>query len=190
MVTRSAPNEPAAPIEEWWGGDELADPANVLKNTIYALRKTFPACPPKENPILFEQGGYICNPFIQFEVDTEQFEADLEKAAIRQGAEKIFLLKKASAAYKGDLLPQLGHEPWVVSRAIYLKKLYNECMATLTEMLYQEERYSEVLEAATIASRIDPLEEVFYLYTFRSLFALTMYSIVVPVYKNTATIFS
>ena len=26
-------------LQELWGGEELADPANVLKNTVYALRR-------------------------------------------------------------------------------------------------------------------------------------------------------
>lgn len=41
-------------LQELWGGEELADPANVLKNTVYALRRELAGpVKPAESPILF-----------------------------------------------------------------------------------------------------------------------------------------
>ena len=62
-------------LQELWGGEELADPANVLKNTVYALRRELAGpVKPAESPILFRAGGYCLNGHIKWSVDTERFE--------------------------------------------------------------------------------------------------------------------
>ena len=59
-------------LQELWGGEELADPANVLKNTVYALRRELAGpVKPAESPILFRAGGYCLNGHIKWSVDTE-----------------------------------------------------------------------------------------------------------------------
>ncbi|MFR1357574.1 MAG: AfsR/SARP family transcriptional regulator [Ruthenibacterium lactatiformans] len=68
-------------LQELWGGEELADPANVLKNTVYALRRELAGpVKPAESPILFRAGGYCLNGHIKWSVDTERFEQLCEKA--------------------------------------------------------------------------------------------------------------
>ena len=60
-------------LQELWGGEELADPANVLKNTVYALRRELAGpVKPAESPILFRAGGYCLNGHIKWSVDTER----------------------------------------------------------------------------------------------------------------------
>ena len=98
-------------LQELWGGEELADPANVLKNTVYALRRELAGpVKPAESPILFRAGGYCLNGHIKWSVDTERFEQLCEKAERCTGGSeaKMAAWRKAEGAFRGELLPQLA----------------------------------------------------------------------------------
>lgn len=191
VLNRGAPSVPAKLISALWPDETLADPGNVLKNTVYALRREFKKTTSlQESPILFESGGYVCNPDICFEVDAEIFEADCKKAEESSGEEKIQLLTEATELYKGELLPKLDSESWVMPLALYYKKMYTESVGRLCNILFDSGRYSELLTLATSASQIDPLEEEYYIFTFRALYALGMHRVIIPTYHKTARIFS
>ena len=185
------PSSPAQLIAALWPDEMLADPGNVLKNTVYALRREFKKASTIDvSPILFDNGGYICNPSVNFAVDAEQFDKDYSLAQKSAGQDKIAQLSAAVALYKGELLPKLGSESWVMTRSIYYKKRFEECVEELCSLLYEEERFNELLTVATSASQIDPLEERYFLYIFKALYALEMYNIIITTYHKTARIFS
>ena len=191
VLNRNVPSAPARLISNLWQGENLTDPGNVLKNTVYALRREFKnAKDAGENPILFEDGGYLCNPAIHFEVDAEQFEKCYRDAARAKGEEKLSLLKRAVELYRGELLSQLENEAWVMPLALYYRKVFAECVNELCTILQESGRYSELLEEATAASHVDPLEEQYYLFTFRALYALGMHRIIIPTYHKVANLFS
>lgn len=191
VLNRQTPVSAARLISVLWPDESLADPANVLKNTVYALRREFKAAKStKESPILFENGGYMCNPNIEYVVDVESFERISRHAAGAEGDEKLNLLGQAVEMYRGELLPQIESEVWVMPLALYYRQLYNDDVAGLCEGLEDQGRYNELLAAATAANRIDPLEESHYLYMFRALYALEMYRAIIPAYHKTVRIFS
>lgn len=191
VLNRMVPSAPARMISALWPDEKLSDPGNVLKNTVYALRREFKAATsPKESPILFENGGYICNPHITFEVDVEQFEKACTGGMAAEGEKKVTQLTEAVSMYKGDLLPQLDAEVWVMPLAVYYKKRYSDCVQALCGLLYETRRYSELLAEATAANQVDPMEEEYYLYIFRALYALGMHRVIIPTYHKTARIFS
>lgn len=191
VLNRGTACAPAKLLEVLWADDALTDPNNVLKNTVYALRREFKAAKnTHESPILFENGGYMCNNAIKFEVDIEIFEKIYQQALQTKGEEKIDMLRQAASLYKGELLPQLGEEAWVVAQSVYYKKKFTECINELCELLYEVGRYSELLAEATAANQIEPLEEDFYLYIFRALYALKMHRVIIPTYHKTARIFA
>ena len=89
-------------LQELWGGEELADPANVLKNTVYALRRELAGpVKPAESPILFRAGGYCLNGHIKWSVDTERFEQLCEKAERCTGGSEA----NGSLAQSGGSVP-------------------------------------------------------------------------------------
>ncbi len=190
VLNRTAPCSASRLIDALWADEELTDPANVLKNTVYALRREFKgAATPKQSPILFENGGYICNSAINFEVDAEIFEQIIKKAA-GEGEQKTETLMRAVEMYTNEFLPQLEAEAWVMPLALYYKQLFSSSVQQLCNMLHEQERYNELLETATAASRVDPLEESYYAYTFRALYALKMYRAIIPAYNKTVRIFA
>ncbi len=191
VLNRSVPSAPTRLISNLWPDENLTDPGNVLKNTVYALRREFKNLDPQsESPILFENGGYLCNPDISFEVDCDLFEQYSRAAADARGEKKLEILHNAVELYKGELLPQLENEVWVMPLALYYRKQFAECVSELCTILQESGRYSELLTMATSASQVDPLEELYYLYTFRALYALGMHRVIIPTYHKTSRIFS
>ncbi len=191
VLNRATPTSAARMIAALWPDEMLSDPGNVLKNTVYALRREFKNVKTaKESPILFENGGYICNPAIHFDVDIETLETNVHTAAEKKGAEKLALLNAAVECYRGDLLPQLDSEMWVMPLALYYKQLFTQSVKAICDILHEEGRHNELLAVATNASRVDPLEESSYTYIFRALYALEMYRAIIPTYHKTARIFS
>lgn len=192
LLNRNAPSSTAQLIESIWEEEDLSDPGNVLKNTVYALRREFKrATGQDESPILFENGGYICDPSIRYEVDAEVFSKTCHQAQkTPEGKERLRLLKMAAGMYKGDLLPQMDQEVWVVTASVKYRELYTWCMNELLESLYKQEQHSELLTEATAASQVDPYEEKYYLYIFRALYAMDMYRVIVPTYQKAVRIFT
>ncbi len=186
---RGAPVSSGKIIAALWPDEDLTDPPGVLKSTVYALRKEFAAAEPHESPILHENGGYLINPVIHLVLDTERFEQKIQAAGMLRDAERLAALGEAVDLYRGDLLPQLEGEAWVMPRALYYRQLYTQSVLELCEGLHGQKMHNQLLAAATMASRIDPLEERFYVYTFRALYALGMYRAIIPAYTKTARFF-
>lgn len=179
-------------LQELWGGEELADPANVLKNTVYALRRELAGpVKPAESPILFRAGGYCLNGHIKWSVDTERFEQLCEKAERCTGGSeaKMAAWRKAEGAFRGELLPQLAGEVWVMRAARGFTRRYLVSARALCACLAGENAYGELLDVASRASVTDPLDEDIALWTFRALDALHMQRAIVIAYNKTARYF-
>ena len=179
-------------LQELWGGEELADPANVLKNTVYALRRELAGpVKPAESPILFRAGGYCLNGHIKWSVDTERFEQLCEKAERCTGGSeaKMAAWRKAEGAFRGELLPQLAGEVWVMRAARGFTRRYLASARALCACLAGENAYGELLDVASRASVTDPLDEDIALWTFRALDALHMQRAIVIAYNKTARYF-
>ena len=179
-------------LQELWGGEVLADPANVLKNTVYALRRELAGpVKPAESPILFRAGGYCLNGHIKWSVDTERFEQLCEKAERCTGGSeaKMAAWRKAEGAFRGELLPQLAGEVWVMRAARGFTRRYLASARALCACLAGENAYGELLDVASRASVTDPLDEDIALWTFRALDALHMQRAIVIAYNKTARYF-
>lgn len=191
VLNRNAPTAPARLIAALWPDENLSDPGNVLKNTVYALRREFKMVSnTSESPILFEHGGYVCNPAIDFDVDVEKFEKLCQQVSEVDSTRKTKLLSEAAELYKGELLPQLDSEIWIMPLSVYYKKRYGECIQILCSRLEEEKEYSRLLEVATAANQVDPLEEKYYLYMFRALYALEMHRVIIPTYHKVSRLFA
>ncbi|MFV0411916.1 MAG: BTAD domain-containing putative transcriptional regulator [Oscillospiraceae bacterium] len=186
------PQKPAGAallLDALWGEADLANPANVLKNTVYALRREFgQPVEGEESPVLFENGGYVYNPAIQLRLDVQDFVDAVAAASEAEGEEKIALFAKAAGLYRGDLLPPLATEAWVLPRSLLLREKYSRSVQRLTAFLHREGRFEELLEVAGAASRIDPLEEEYYRSSFKALYALGRYRDIADAYRKVENI--
>ncbi len=174
-------------ISALWVDDDLADPANVLKNTVYSLRKELCGGESStESPIIYASGGYRFDPNVPLQLDTEDF-SNLSQEARTAPSDtdvKLNLCRDAVAAYTGDFLPQLDQELWVVPISLQYRKEYLRCVHDLAEMLWLRREYRELLDIVTTATMFEPLDDISVVYTFRALDALRMYRMVVTTYAQ------
>ncbi len=172
-----------------WADDVLTDPANVLKNAVYSLRKEL--CGGEsltDSPIIYSTGGYRFDPAVGIELDVEQFSELCEKARNPQVEQetRIQYCRQALMAYQGDFLPQLDQDLWVVPLALGYKQKYLGCAHQLCEHLWQKRQHEDLLEVATAANTFDPLDDKSVVYLFRALDALRMYRVIVTTYSKAA----
>ncbi|MDL2323809.1 hypothetical protein LJC61_01480 [Ruminococcaceae bacterium OttesenSCG-928-A16] len=180
-------------IEALWADDDLNDPGNVLKNAIYSLRKDL--CGGEsdaDSPIIYSTGGYRLDPAVKLELDVDNFLALCKQtAAMPENSEQQLLgYSKAVDAYKGDFLPQLEQELWVVPFALQYKQSYLECVANYCALLWNKKMYKELLSVATVANLIEPADEMITVYLFRALEALRMYRVIVTTCAKTSRFFA
>lgn len=198
LLNHAAPCTQTRLTANLWRGLSPADPAGTLRRTLEALDKEF-GCEPGagEGPVQYVDELYRRNPHIKFVLDTENFEKSCQKAAKANptalnaggGKRQVELYVKAAALYSGALLPRLDSENWVTPLARYFAKLYLECVTALCEGLWDEQRHTQLLETATAATLLEPLEEQYYLYIFRALRALDMSRVIIPTYHRAARVF-
>ncbi len=172
-----------------WADDDLSDPANVLKNAVYSLRKEL--CGGEsmtESPIIYSTGGYRFDPAVALDFDADLFAAQCGKAACEglTPEARIEECRRAIAAYKGDFLPQLDQDLWVVPLALEYRRMYQKCAHDLCETLWEGRLYKELLDVASAAMQVDGLDEKTVVYLFRALDALRMYRVIVTTYSKVA----
>ncbi len=172
-----------------WADESLTDPANVLKNAVYSLRKEL--CGGEsvtDSPIIYSTGGYRFDPAVELELDADTFVALCDEAKHSEGDidERIELYHRAVAAYTGEFLPQLDQDLWVVPLALDYKNYYLDCVHELSELLWRKKEFRDLLKIASAATGYDPLDDRIAVYLFRALDALRMYRVIVTTYSKTA----
>ncbi len=173
-------------ISVLWPDDSLSDPANVLKNAVYSLRKEL--CGGEsdtDSPIIYSTGGYRFDPAVELDLDADRFIGLCEAAAeAGEGDERTELYRQAVEAYKGDFLPLLDQDLWVVPLALEYRQRYIACAHGLCEALWRQENCKELLDVASAAVEADPLDDISMIYLFRAMDALKMYRVIVTTYSR------
>ena len=159
-------------IDVFWSDDEESgNPINALKTLIYRIRAMLePVFGENPRPILSRRGGYAWNPEIPCEVDVEQFKTLCERAAGEKSTEsKIELYSKAIALYRGDLLPKLSGQFWLIPLATLYHNQYLDAVKKLAGLYFDTECYEEMAQLCAVASGRDPLDEQLHILLVRSL---------------------
>lgn len=175
-----------------WDDDELADPANVLKNAVYAVRREIAGkAKPGDGPILYRAGGYCLNPALHFVIDTQVLDALCAAAdALAPDAPgRTDTYHKAVAAYTGDFLPMADTEVWIAPYVRCYKLRYAAAARSLCACLEAAEAWDEMLTVSTRASLCVPLDEECLLYSLRAMEKLQMPRAIVAAYSKSARFF-
>lgn len=180
-------------ISAIWADETLSDPANVLKNAIYSLRKDL--CGGEsyaDSPIIYSTGGYRLDPAVELSLDLDDFANLCEQAEkeLPSSSKKLECYEKVAKAYTGDFLPQLEHELWTVSFHLKYKRYYLDCMSQYCELLWKEEKYKQLLSISSTTHAVDQADEKIVTYLFRALEALRMYRVIVTTHSKTAQYFA
>lgn len=148
-------------LEELYGREELADVSNNLRVTAYRLKKILMEVGlPQHDYIVIKKGNYYWNAPMETELDVDIFTELLEKAkAAKDEDAKIQLLKEACQMYKGDFLPELSGDEWVMIANIKYKEKYTEALKQLSSMLIEKQEYEEALRLIDPACDMYPFDE-------------------------------
>lgn len=146
----------------FWPNDHSANPVNALKTLLYRIRTMLEPLFGKEiQPILALRGAYIWNPAVVCTLDTDRFEAlcRLGGDTCRTTEERMDSYREAVELYKGDLLPKLSHQLWLVPLAVRYHTAYLAAVKDFAGLLYDKSRYEEMYCVCAKASGLDHLDE-------------------------------
>ena len=149
-------------IELFWPDDHSSNPVNALKTLLYRIRAMLePLFGPDIQPILAQRGAYIWNPAVACALDTDRFEALCRLGGdVRQTEEaRIDAYREAVALYKGDLLPKLSHQMWLVPLTVRYHTAYITAVKDFAGLLEKNALYEEMHQVCARASALDDLDE-------------------------------
>lgn len=183
------------PFEEISGvlwSSEVANSSGALKNLVYRLRKVLEnkKFPYYRELIVSNQGSYRLNPRLNFEVDTTEFVRIFDKAmAETRPDKKEQLLSKVVKIYGGDFMSVMPGQPWTFELCQKLHKMYLEAAYIQLEILFQGEKYENMLTLARQAVAIDRFDETAHKYVMLGLYKTGMTHKALIYYKNTRELF-
>lgn len=159
-------------IELFWPDDHSSNPANALKTLLYRIRSMLePLFGTEIQPILAQRGAYIWNPAVACVLDADRFEelCHLGGDAQRTAEERMASYREAVGLYKGDLLPKLSHQMWLVPMAIRYHTAYIAAVKDFAALLDEAGLYEEMQEVCARASDLDNLDEGLHTLVVRAL---------------------
>ena len=149
-------------LEDLYRDREYENPKNAVQNMIYRLKKYL-----KENEF-FDENSIIftySNESYKMSlndvyVDFRDFEDKIEKANQEKNLEsKIACYEKAVEIYKGEFLPELLYEDWIIPTRSYLSRIYVDSVNKLLKYYMKENLLEKGICLAERAIKIEPFEE-------------------------------
>ncbi|MBQ8279789.1 MAG: transcriptional regulator [Roseburia sp.] len=144
-----------------FGREEVTNPSNSLRATVFRLRKLLLAAGISEDDefVHIKSGIYRFTSAIPVELDTVLFEEAAQEAlSATEEAARCKKLQYACALYQGDFLPQIEEE-WTLAEATKYKELYVRCMSELCELLKKRGEYELLFQTAAEAVELYPYDE-------------------------------
>lgn len=149
-------------IELFWPDDHSSNPVNALKTLLYRIRAMRePLFGQEIQPILSQRGAYIWNPAVGCTLDIDRFEelCRLGGDTQRTAEERMTSYREAVELYKGDLLPKLSHQMWLVPLAVRYHTAYVAAVKDFAALLDHASLYEEMEQVCNRASDLDNLDE-------------------------------
>lgn len=140
------------------------DPINALKALVYRVRCVLKKSFGDEQFILNAKGSYYWNPNIDVLVDAEEFIDTLKCAKFADKQDVHTFYEKASALYKGRMLPMLAGDDWIDSENQYLETQALSVMLSLIKYYYENKIDNKFEEIYKNFLKIDPYNESVYYY--------------------------
>lgn len=113
--------------------------------------------------IVYKNGGYSWDPEYPMTLDVEEFDRLCSLASARtEPEERLELYLRALELYRGDFLPKLAVEPWVMPIATYYHQLYLQVLEQTLTMLGAANRWAEAEQLCQQGLSIEPYSETLY----------------------------
>lgn len=120
----------------WSGGTGSSDPANALKSVFHRIRALLDRLEDGlgHRLLLRRSGRYVWNEEVPITLDIEQFEERCRRGDREKEPEaRLRAYQAAVGCYRGDLLPRLSGEIWVMPLETYKEEFYEHLMCALIE---------------------------------------------------------
>lgn len=147
-------------IDLLWGEDDASsNPENALRITLHRLRTLLDGLYPGAGKelICYQDGGYGWNPNIAVTLDCDVFDTLAQTAGTEEQMLEAYL--QALELYKGEFLPRLSDQLWVIPIAAHFQNLYLQLTLSASEMLLSRQRYSEAADLCRRAAAAEPYHE-------------------------------
>lgn len=167
IYTRNQPNAKGG-ITTAMTGDDYEDAENAagrMKALFYRARTLLSQLEEDlgHTLIVYKNGGYSWNPDYPITLDVEEFDRLCAMAAAQADPDgQLALYLRALELYRGDFLPKLASEPWVVPIAAYYHQLYLQILERALNMLEKANRWAEAEKLCQQGLGIEPYSEMLY----------------------------
>ena len=176
-------------IQYLFGEDEDESLQNNLRVVAHNLRKILEQSGLSENNYIERESDvyrFVTN--CSLEVDARRFE-ELTRAARTADADTQYkLLKEACNLYKGQFLPELSGEEWVLMKDAQFQRLYTECLTVLIEKLKERGEFQELYSLCIHAATLYPFDE-WQVYAIEALVAMGDVKAAMELYEATTTLY-
>lgn len=134
---------------------------NSLNNLIYRMRRQMvQAGLPEAMYICNQEGLCVIDDSIPVTVDAARFEELMKQgddAASEE--EKASCYEKAAKLYRGELLPALSTETWVMMESLQYKRSFEKCVRWLGQYWKNQKDYEAMYQLYTKAAKIYPYDD-------------------------------
>lgn len=149
-------------IDHLYGWNENNDTANRnknLNNLIYRLKGQLIACGLPDNEyVVIRDGMCYFKSSIPLELDTQEFEEEIERSNTGGDISRVQLLLKAIDIYCGELLPANQSDMWFYQRSGHFKRLYVRTILELEDKFIKNHDYKNRLLIYSRAAAIYPFD--------------------------------
>ena len=110
-----------------------------------------------------QNGTYVWDASLPMELDIDRFEALCNQAAGEpDSGRRLALYREALALYRGDFLPKLSMEPWVMPLNTYYHRLYMEAVHHALTLLEEAGDWQQASVLCARALQLEPYSEELY----------------------------
>lgn len=155
--------------------DDSGDPNGRLKAMFYRARTMLNQVEESagHNWIIRKNGTYAWNTEIPLQLDLDRFEQLCKDAAAAEtGDARLDLLRQALELYRGDFLPKLSMEPWVMPISAYYHQLYLDTVEQALILMEERQQWSDIADLCEKALKIEPYSEALYQHLMRCRIAM------------------
>lgn len=154
-----------------WGDEGTTNPVNALKTMFHRVRTMLDGLGDGAGHTLIvrREGSYTWNDAISVTVDVEEFEALCQSAAAQKNPQaQLKLSLDLLKMYRGDFLPKLSSEPWIVPQCTYFHNLYLRTLRSVLPLLREQQKQSDIVALCKRAILVEPYDEGLYQFLMRA----------------------
>lgn len=168
-------------------GDEPADPSGNLKAMFFRARNLLNQLDDSagRDLILRKEGTYAWNIDIPLRLDVEEFEKLCREGNMTDDETlRLNLYQQALSMYRGDFLPKLAMDSWVMPLSVYYHRIYLETVEKTLSLLEARELWEDIANLCEAALKIEPYNEALYQYLMRAKLTLDDRAAVISIYDE------